>query len=203
MLCTNFPPPKVKRDPPQLHFWEAKQESSKLGGNWGRVEEIISKIKQLNKYVLMPSSGCESLVNSWNYLFSPTDGGSLESIPSLSSLKSRRILTCRVPTLKSRWFPSCQLPVIPRKNNNKGTKSSFCELPRSCSSLQSSTFGLSSAVPLINHRGGAGRGQLWLPHPPLQPSPPGSSASPWGDTAGARQLCHHQLTSASSGLNYN
>lgn len=73
------------------------------------------------------------------------------------------------PTLKSRWFPSCQLLVIPRKNNNKGTKSSFCALPWSCSSLQSSTFGLSSSVPLINQWGGAGRGQLWLPHP--LPSP--------------------------------
>lgn len=107
------------------------------------------------------------------------------------------------PTLKSRWFPSCQLLVIPRKNNNKGTKSSFCALPWSCSSLQSSTFGLSSSVPLINQWGGAGRGQLWLPHP--LPSPallaplllhgvtlqvPGSSST-------------KRLIPGSSGLKYN
>lgn len=104
-------------------------------------------------------------------------------------LKKQENPDMQSPTLKSRWFPSCQLLVIPRKNNNKGTKSSFCALPWSCSSLQSSTFGLSSSVPLINHRGGAGRGQLWLPHP--LSSPALLAPSPWSDTTGARQLSHH------------
>lgn len=123
----------------------------------------------------MASSGCESLGNSWNYLSSPTDGGSLESISSLSSLKSRRILTGRALPLKADGSPAASSLSYPGKIIIKGQRA-LSALPWSCSSLQSSTFGLSSSVPLIKHWGGAGRGQLWLPHlPPAQPSPAGSS----------------------------
>lgn len=123
----------------------------------------------------MASSGCESLGNSWNYLSSPTDGGSLESISSLSSLKSRRILTGRALPLKADGSPAASSLSYPGKIIIKGQRA-LSALPWSCSSLQSSTFGLSSSVPLIKHWGGAGRGQPWLPHlPPAQPSPAGSS----------------------------
>lgn len=141
-----------------------------------------------------------SLDNSWNYPFSPTDGGSLESISSLSSLKSRRILTCRVLPLKADGSPAASSLSYPGKIIIKGTKSSFCALPWSCSSLQSSTFGLSSSVPLIKRWGGAGRGQLWLPHPPAQPSPALlAPLLPHGETP---QLCQPGLISVGLKQNY-